>query len=348
MTGAYPFDKWFSRSPSRSAPEFKREVGLPEDLPYILFVGSTASISAPTAEQEFVCEWLQALRSSPDASLRESGVLVRPHPYNSEHWSEFDLATFSPVTIWPPVGSDPLTDEERNDFFDSLYYADAVVGVNTSAMIEAAIVGRPVLTVTPPQFGDTQLGTLHFKHLLPENGGFVRRAVSLEEHLEQLRAVLASSDAEQECAAFVSWFVRPLGLERPATLALVDTIEDAFRAGSRRRRSAPIWAKPVIGLFLLLDGIDRAVTPDGKQRRRPRQWLPSPLARRRKRYGRRVRRLEKALRRRRKTYRKAWHHSRRHMYQTIRRRAPRRMQRVAKLLAHAVRGRSRATTASRR
>src|SRR3712207_6916201 len=48
-------------------------------------------------------------------------------------------------------------------FYDSLHHAAAVVGVNTTAMIEAAIVGRPVLTVLDDAFALTQRGTLHFE-----------------------------------------------------------------------------------------------------------------------------------------------------------------------------------------
>ena len=42
------------------------------------------------------------------------------------------------------------------------------LGVNTSAMIEAAILGRPVLSVLAPEFAATQEGTVHFHYLLPE------------------------------------------------------------------------------------------------------------------------------------------------------------------------------------
>ena len=32
----------------------------------------------------------------------------------------------------------------RADYFDSIYHCDGVVGVNTSAMVESGIIGRPV------------------------------------------------------------------------------------------------------------------------------------------------------------------------------------------------------------
>jgi hypothetical protein len=321
ITGAYPFDKWFGRSPSRTPSVFKQQVGLPDDAPYILFVGSTASISAPEAEQEFVSEWLEALRASADPTLREISVLVRPHPYNSEHWSEYDLSRFGPVTIWPPVGSWPLTDIEQHDFFDSLYNAEVVVGINTSAMIEAAIVGRPVLTITPPEFGETQTGTLHFKHLLPENGGFVRRASSLEEHLVQLAAILGRPDELDECSSFVASFVRPLGLDTPATSVFADAIENAARSDSVPERHAAAWARVAVAAFELLDAIDRLTVDDflrgGRQ------------------YERALKRGRKAVRRKRDAYRKAWRRGRRRLYGGVRARVPRSMRPLVRALRNA-------------
>jgi hypothetical protein len=82
VTGAQPFDRWFERRPSERA-EFCRKVGLAPEKPFVLFVGSTASISAPEAELSFVRQWIQAVRRQP--TLADVGILVRPHPYNSTH-----------------------------------------------------------------------------------------------------------------------------------------------------------------------------------------------------------------------------------------------------------------------
>ena len=47
-----------------------------------------------------------------------------------------------------------------------MYYSAAVVGLNTSAFIEAAVVGKPVLTITLPEISTfNQEGTLHFRYL---------------------------------------------------------------------------------------------------------------------------------------------------------------------------------------
>jgi hypothetical protein len=42
------------------------------------------------------------------------------------------------------------------------------MGINTSAQIEAGLIGRPVYTVLLPEFWDNQEGTLHFAYLTSE------------------------------------------------------------------------------------------------------------------------------------------------------------------------------------
>jgi len=229
----------------------------------VLFVGSTASISAPQAEQEFVRAWIRALRAGGEPALLELSVLVRPHPYNSLHWDDADLSEFGAVSIWPRAGANPVNEHDRTDYFDSIYHSTAVVGINTSAMVEAAIIGRPVLTLTPREFTETQTGTLHFQHLLPENGGFLRRADSLDQHVEQLAAVLHSPDqVSQELTAFVESFVRPHGSDTPATQIFADVVEDVARAGVQPAAPEAAWAPPMIWFFDLLAAIDGYLLPE--------------------------------------------------------------------------------------
>src|SRR5690606_26145292 len=111
---------------------------------------------------------------------------VRPHPYNTGAWSDADLGDDA-AAVWPRGPFNPASDDGRRDFFDSLYHAAAIVGINTSAMIEAAIAGRPVLTID--EFA-TQHETLHFRYLLRENGGPVVQSTTLAEHLAQLAAAV--------------------------------------------------------------------------------------------------------------------------------------------------------------
>ena len=49
-----------------------------------------------------------------------------------------------------------MSEDAKTDYFDSVAHADAVVGVNTSALIESAIVDRPALAFPAPEFRSSQ------------------------------------------------------------------------------------------------------------------------------------------------------------------------------------------------
>jgi hypothetical protein len=163
-----------------------------------------------------------------------------------------------------------MNQTDTDDYFHSLYYSDAVVGINTSAMIEASIVGRQVYTVQLPEFASTQQGTTHFRYLVPEGGGCVMTADTLEAHIEQLGRGLADrgvgrSDRER----FVADFVRPMGLDRPAVLNVADAIERATGLRPRRVADRPLWLAPI--RFMLSPLARRVAMPVPPQSKRQEQ-----------------------------------------------------------------------------
>ena len=116
-------------------------------------------------------------------------------------------------------------------FYDALYHSAAVVGLNTSAALEAAIVGRPVFTLLAgADAANGQESTLHFHYLLEENGGCVSLSRSFNEHVRQLTASLAGTDAGPRQRAFAKTFVRPAGLDVPASTILASAIEQELVA----------------------------------------------------------------------------------------------------------------------
>ena len=243
VTGAQLFDRWFDRRVSRDRAAFCRHAGLPDDRPFVLFTGSSVFISRSDAEVAFVRRWVQTLRASADPLVRDVNVLVRPHPYNCQAWETDPVADLPGVAVYPGRGYSPITAEARADFFDSLSHAAVVVGINTSAMIEAAIVGKPVCSMLAPEFAGTQEGTIHFRHLLPEHGGFLRIAATLDDHVAQLADRLANpAAARDETRRFVASFIRPSGLERPATPVFVDALEALAARPAPAARSLPLWA----------------------------------------------------------------------------------------------------------
>jgi hypothetical protein len=261
-TGAGLFDTWFDRRPSTSREEFVRGIGLDPERPYVLFVGSSPFVTNHSDDEvRFVERWIEALRSGGDERVRRVGVAVRPHPVG-KGWRGADLSRFEDAVVWPRHSERPLSPEEHDEFYDSLAHSAAVVGINTTAMIEAAVIGKSVLTVLAPEFG--QESTLHFHYLLEENGGFLKVASSLEEHAEQLGRVLEdrAEDADRR-RRFVESFVRPRGIERPATPIFADAVEELA--------SAPVAASPPASLLAPVLAVEAALATRRLARKPPRR-----------------------------------------------------------------------------
>jgi hypothetical protein len=246
-TGTQAYDQWFDRKPSRTREAFCSRVGLRSDRPFVLYTCS--SLFRGTADEPaFVEEWIRALRASDDPRLKEIGILIRPHPSRLDEWKGVDLSGYRDVTFW---GAHPVDDEAKDDYFDSMYYSAAVVGINTSAFIEAAVVGKPVLAVMLPDISrDNQEGTLHFRYLLEVNGGLLYTSRSFEEHVRQLADTLTGDGGgDPRAEQFVAGFVRPFGRGESATPRFVAAIEEAATIPAPAPRSRPLSG--LVGYLLL-------------------------------------------------------------------------------------------------
>jgi hypothetical protein len=196
------------------------------------------------SEVDFVKRWIGVLRQT-GGMLAEAGILVRPHPKRPHDWDGADFSGLGHVVVYPKPGHAPTDEGSKADYFDSIYHSAAVVGVNTSAMIEAAIVGRSVLTILDPEFERVQGGTLHFRYLLEVGGGLLHVAHTLEEHAGQLAEAIAYENAGRSTAAFVREFVRPHGLETEATPVFVEEVERLAESAAPRPRRTPAPLLPL-------------------------------------------------------------------------------------------------------
>jgi hypothetical protein len=314
VTGAQCFDQWFDRQPSRDRETFCGRVGLPaagrsEDRPlyppFLLYVCSALFKGSPS-EARFALDWIAAIRRSPDPRLRDVPILVRPHPQRAEEWEPSDIQTAlradPRVVLW---GSNPIDAASRADYFDSMYHAAAVIGLNTSALVESAIVDRPVFTLLLPEFRDNQEGTFHFHHLLTVGDGFLNVSRSLDEHVAQLASMLNGGTMRSN-RPFVEQFIRPRGTAVPATPVFVAAVE-AMATGARPHpRRAPVWVlalRPLVYALVLagrVPGLERIYWNPVKRR----EWASNVEAigqkdaqRSAKRLDRRVRTARKAPRR---------------------------------------------------
>jgi len=225
VTGAQAYDHWFTWQPSRPREAFCARVGLPADRPYLLYVCS--SLFRGTGDEAiFVEKWVRRIRESADPALKSVGILIRPHPGRMDEWTQVDLSALGDVAFW---GAHPVDKVAKDDYFDSMHYAAAVVGLNTSAFLEAAVLGKSVYTVLLPKYSkNNQEGTLHFRYLLEAGGGLLHTATRFEEHLAQLSERLAQGDeADPKSRAFVEAFIRPLGFDTEASPLFADAIEAA-------------------------------------------------------------------------------------------------------------------------
>lgn len=223
-TGAPRYDRWFRLKPSRTREEFCAEAGLDPKRPFVVWLCSSQFIA--NEEEISVSDAAKAIADDPE--LQKSGVqlLVRPHFQNLQAWAKFIGEGRKDLHLWPGPNSlesfDP--DTLHQDFYDTLTHCSAVVGLNTSAFLEASIVDRPCLTVLDERFAATQSGLPHFEHLV--KGGFLMSAKSPQELSANLRTVLAGDDPLADARrAFVKNFLRPGGLDRNASEILADGLE---------------------------------------------------------------------------------------------------------------------------
>jgi hypothetical protein len=150
-------------------------------------------------------------------------------------------------------GGNPIDESSRADYFDSLYHSAAVVGLNTSAFIEAGIVGRQVLAILPPRFHDNQEGTVHFRYLMQIGGGLLRVSRNLEDHTAQLSEALSREpSSEHPHREFLESFVRPAGLAVAATPAFVRAVEELGTIRVQPVAAAGRWRRTLLGGLIKL------------------------------------------------------------------------------------------------
>ncbi len=225
VTGAQVFERWLGWAPTHSREEFLGPLGLDPRAPLLLYACSSRFIVED--ERAAVVRWVEAIRASGDPRLRATSILIRPHPKHLRPWRDASLP-FDSVAVW--AGETGRFQAGHNeDYFDSIFHSHAVVGVNTSAFIDAAVIGRRVCTWEAPEFEGGQHGTLHFRQLLEAGGGVVEVGRNLPEHVAQLSAALAVP-AEVERRRFVETFVRPFGADVPTAPALARAIAEVAQA----------------------------------------------------------------------------------------------------------------------
>jgi hypothetical protein len=219
ITGSPTFDYWFDSHPDQTRKEFCEQVGIDPSRKFIVYLCSSRTITGD--ETSFVSQFAECLLGNPDTG--EVIILVRPHPLGGSDWGS---VIHPNVVIWPAGGDVPDMPSSQQNYFNTLYYSECVTGVNTSAMVEAAIVDKPCVTILTEQYRQTQMGRGHFYHLL--NAEYMEIAEGFESSAKIIAELLAGRDLRaMNRAHFVKSFLRPHGLEKNVSDLFVHAIEMA-------------------------------------------------------------------------------------------------------------------------
>jgi hypothetical protein len=234
VTGGMRFAKFFGVSPRISKEEFCESVGLDRSKPILTYLGSSYTV-APE-EHLFLWRWIEALRAAEEPTLRECNVFVRPHPHNSVIWDHWPSKPPARVALWDGRGNDV------RGVIESVGHSVAVVGINTTAMLEAAALGKPVLTVIDDELRAGQVERIHFHYLTSVAGGLVTPANGLDEHLEHLVAIFGGDPRfSGKSKKFAKVFLRPPWPYRSPVKAFQKAVEQLAWSN---------YPKPIGGLFL--------------------------------------------------------------------------------------------------
>jgi hypothetical protein len=114
-----------------------------------------------------------------------------------------------------------------------------------------------------PEFAENQVGTLHFHYLLKVGGGVLQTSHSFADHHDQLVASLRRSERGAANVQFVREFIRPGGLDVPATPVFCDAVEELLRSPAPAPQATAFgfvvlrWAMyPVARLLLRIYGAE--------------------------------------------------------------------------------------------
>ncbi|MBI2011720.1 CDP-glycerol glycerophosphotransferase family protein [Candidatus Daviesbacteria bacterium] len=218
ITGSPFFDSWFQYSRSLSSKlKFCKKLGLNPNYPIITYLGS--SVDTAGDERWLITKIREALDKN--KSLKNTQIIVRPHPHNSSFYQNFTLPN---LVVYPKRGTLPDEKKARQLFYDCLMFSLAVVGVNTSGMIDAMILNRPTIAMITKQYSKTQDQAEHFQQLITHKAiAFIK---SPDELVAYLALLLEGKDRFKENRLkFIRNFIRPKGLERLAGEIAANIIE---------------------------------------------------------------------------------------------------------------------------
>ena len=219
--GAPVFDHLFDRVAVPARGETLLSIGLDSDVAYVLY-GVSSRLGLDVGGEVDIARRLGGALRDHEATRSKATLVVRPHPRNAAAFDQ-DLGANVVVTAAPDF---PSTDAARRQLHGLLVHADAVIGLNTSLFIEAAIAGTPVVAMSlQGEVSPTQMPSslTHFDHL--RNAGFVHIVPGPSDVAAVVATIRGSGDShEDQRRSFVESFVRPGGLAQSAATLVAERI----------------------------------------------------------------------------------------------------------------------------
>lgn len=220
ITGSPFFDKWFGISrPISARGAICSRIGIDPDKPYLLYLGSSANIARD--ESWLVIALLQAIRRAEDPALDGLQIVFKPHPANLRPLPPLDEAR---IAIYQRQRGRPDTADAIAEFRDILHHAVAVIGVNTTGMLDAVLCDRPCIALAAKRYRQTQAYTPHFQRM--QESKALLTAGSVRVAVEMLSRIMAGDQRSASARRrFAATYARPRGLGSEAGLAAAIAIE---------------------------------------------------------------------------------------------------------------------------
>lgn len=227
VSGAPRFDSLVESGAGYILPreEFCRIAGINPEKKFILYVGSTFLVNSEFKkalnEDAPALEIADAFQKYPET--KDVNVLFRPHPTNAGTGKDIQKQQRKNVSVYPVHGEFPDTEEKRRMFYNSIQHSIAVVGINTTAFLEASALDKPCITFVTKEFGETQQ-LPHFHHLA--DGDFLETANGAEGVAEIVGRIVKGADARSsQRHAFVKNFLKSIEPGKSAAETYADLVE---------------------------------------------------------------------------------------------------------------------------
>lgn len=212
---------------------------------HVMYAGSSAFLS--TNEGLHFAAWWRAVRENPE--LQDLKIIVRLHPNGRLTREEVEsIVGYDPLTrvFGPDV---PDNSGSETEFAEQLASAIALVGINTSAFIDAQIRGVPALALDSPHVRQAQSKSGHFQGLLKYGGV---ELAQLEPHMRRLTSLRKAwhPKPSHEATAFCSAFVFPNESKSPEEVTC-DLLDELFVHPAKSRSADALYDAITYQMFLV-------------------------------------------------------------------------------------------------